>query len=339
MKDAKWKWLTRMGSLGMTVIKRKEYNHFRDKQSLFKVIDEIKDRVNRAYSDLLTELCKGIRGYYQQIPEMPNESGEEVKPKLLVGLSGGVDSSVVTYMAAEAIGAKNVLAITMPARENDESLCFSKLVRDKLGLSDRSVKYVIPISEIVRKEIETINSLEWKGFGINTLTKNQTHMDRMRIGNFASRARIAILYDIARKVNGRLLGTGNRTEFVQGYAAKYGTPISFDFGVLDELYKTDIYELARVLNMPEDIIKSTPSTGYFPGQTHEKELGATWEEQDALAFLLFEKRMGIEEIVKKYKAKREFVKTILKRYKTSKDKRMLRQPHIKLGFIEDRDVQ
>jgi len=125
---------------------------------------------------------------------------------------------------------------------------------------------------------------------------------------------------------------------VQGYAAKYGTPISFDFGILDELYKTDIFELARVLNMPEEIVNRTPSTGYFPGQTHETELGATCEEQDALAFLLFEKRKGIEAIIKEYKIKRSFVETMLRRYETSKEKRMLRQPRIRLGFIDDGNV-
>jgi NAD+ synthase len=160
-------------------------------------------------------------------------------------------------------------------------------------------------------------------------------MDRMRIGNFASRARIAILYDIARKVNGKILGTGNRTEFVQGYAAKYGTPISFDFGVLDELYKLDIYALAEVLKVPEEIITRVPTTGYFPGQTHEKELGATWEEQDALAFLLFEKSMQMEEIIELYKVRKGFAEVMLRRYERSKDKRMLRQPHIRLGFIRD----
>ena len=281
---------------------RKAYNHFIDEEGLFKVLEEIKARLNRDYSELATRLCKEIKGYYRRIPETAEKDGKKVKPKLLVGLSGGVDSSLVTYLAARAVGVENVIAITMPARQNDESVNFSKLVRETIEMKDQAVQYIVPIREIVKKEIEIVNSLRWKGIRINTLRESQTDMDRMRIGNFASRARIAVLYDIARKVNGRVLGTGNRPEFVQGYAAKYGTPISFDFGILDELYKTDIYELARLLNIPEEIIRRTPTTGYFPGQTHEEELGASCEEQDALAFLLFEKRVGINEILMKYQA-------------------------------------
>lgn len=101
---------------------------------------------------------------------------------------------------------------------------------------------------------------------------------------------------VGRKLNAKVLGTGNRTEYVQGYAAKWGTPMAFDFGVLDELYKADVYRIAEVLQVPGKIVEQEPSTGYFPGQTHERELGATLKEQDAGAYLLFEKRMTPGEI-------------------------------------------
>jgi NAD+ synthase len=314
---------------------KKPYRHFSDKDVLFGVLDEIKGRLGFSYSELADRMSKEIRKYYEDIPTVSHDSMKEVRPKLVLGLSGGVDSSVVAYLAAKAVGAADVLPLTMPAWDNDECVRLSSMVRKELRISDASCRCVIPILEIVKQEIETINSLKWAGIQINTAVESQTDMDRMRVGNFASRTRIAILYDIARKVNGRILGTGSRTEFVQGYAAKYGTPISYDFGVLDELYKVDVYALAEALNVPEEIIARIPTTGYFPGQTHEEELGATWEEQDALAFLLFENRMKMEEIIELYQVKKPFVELMLRRYERSKEKRMLRQPHIRLGFIED----
>ncbi|MBW1742994.1 MAG: NAD(+) synthase [Deltaproteobacteria bacterium] len=314
---------------------KKAYKHFSDRAILFSVLDEMKGRFGFSYSELADRICREIKKYYQNIPKVFHDSTKEVRPKLVLGLSGGVDSSVVAYLAAKAVGVEDVLPTTMPAWDNDECVRLSSLVRKELKISDASVQCVVPILEIVKQEIRTINSLEWTGIEIDTSRESQTDMDRMRIGNFASRARIAILYDIARKVNGKILGTGNRTEFVQGYAAKYGTPISFDFGVLDELYKVDIYALAETLKVPEEIITRVPTTGYFPGQTHEEELGASWEEQDALAFLLFERRMTIEEVAETYQVKRGFVETMLRRYERSKEKRMLRQPRIRLGFLDD----
>jgi NAD+ synthase len=321
--------------LVVTNTSKKAYKHFADTDILFGVIDEIKDRFAFTYAELADRMCQEIREYYEHIPEVSYPPTRTVRPKLVLGLSGGVDSSVVAYLAVKAVGAADVLPLTMPARDNDECVRLSSLVRKELKISDASVQYVIPILEIVKQEIDTINKLKWTGIQIDTENDTQNDMDRMRIGNFASRARIAVLYDIARKINGKILGTGNRTEFVQGYAAKYGTPISFDFGVLDELYKVDIYALANVLAVPDEIITRVPTTGYFPGQTHEDELGATWEEQDALAFLLFEKRMKMEEIMGRYEVSKGFIETMLRRYQRSKEKRMLRQPRIRLGFIKD----
>ena len=314
---------------------RKAFRHFSNRDVLFEVLDEMKGRLGFSYSELADRMCGELKEYYEHVLHASHNAVEKVRPKLVLGLSGGVDSSVVAYLAVRAVGPADVLPITMPAWDNDECVRLSSIVRKALEINEASIQCVVPILGIVKQEMETINSLRWPGIHINTVSESQTHMDRMRIGNFASRARIAILYDIARKVNGKILGTGNRTEFVQGYAAKYGTPISFDFGVLDELYKVDIYTLAEVMNVPEEIITRFPTTGYFPGQTHEDELGAAWEEQDALAFLLFERRMNTEEIVASYEVSRRFVETMLKRYERSKEKRMLRQPHIRLGFIED----
>ena len=120
-----------------------------------------------------------------------------------------------------------------------------------------------------------------------------------------------------------MLGTGNRAEFCQGYSTKFGTPISYDFGVLDELYKTDIYALAEVLDLPAAVRSAPPSTGYFPGQTHEGELGASLDEQDVFAWLLFEEGRSVDDVVTEFGADRDFTRLMQQRFAVSLHKRVL----------------
>jgi NAD+ synthase len=104
--------------------------------------------------------------------------------------------------------------------------------------------------------------------------------------------------------------------------------MSFDYGVLDDLYKIDVIELAKILNIPNTIINSQPSTGYYEGQTHENELGATLEEQDVLTYLLFDKKLNIKTIINKYKVNKGYLEIMVNKYKNSAHKRMLRQEHV-----------
>lgn len=278
-----------------------------------RALEEIKKRHKCSYDELAQKIITKLREYWES----------NGRPKFIIGLSGGIDSTVVTYLAVKAVGAENVVALTMPAWEDNESISFSKKVRKELGLKE----YTLELSGVVKAYKEIIDEVNRL---MSEEEKQTLKIDEIDSGNFASRARVAILYFFARKLNGRVLGTSNRTEFVQGYAAKWGTPMSFDFGVLDDLYKTDIQELAAVLGVPEEIIKRAPSTGYYPNQTHEVELDATLKEQDAAAYLLFEKGLTIEQIVQEYGLRKEFLEKILKRYNESEHKRMLRQPHIEL---------
>lgn len=100
-------------------------------------------------------------------------------------------------------------------------------------------------------------------------------LNLITLGNIASRLRINLIYAIAKEKNALVLGTSNRTEFLQGYATKYGTPISCDFGILDDLYKTDILEIAAAIGVPKEILTRKPTTGFYPGQLHEVELSNT----------------------------------------------------------------
>ena len=151
----------------------------------------------------------------------------------------------------------------------------------------------------------------------------QTQEQKIRSGNFASRVRIAVLYDWLRSIRGRVLGTDNRTEHCQGYGTKFGTPMSYDFGVVNPLYKVDIYEIAGLLGLPQEILDAPPSTGFYEGQTHEGELGATMEEQDVIAYLLFEKWVSVRDLILHYGVDKEFAHTMLRRWEISGHKRIL----------------
>ena len=246
----------------------------------------------------------------------------------MLGLSGGIDSSVATYLAVKAVGKENVLAVSMPARSDDfQSLAHAKLVRQALGLpiDNDKVPTIIDISPIVQAHREAMNQTLIPPLGLNTGHLAQDTEQRFRSGNFGSRIRIAILYDFKRAIRGRVLGTGNKTESCQGYGTKYGTPLSYDFGLFDHLYKLDIYEMGKVLGVPQLIIDTPPTTGYFEGQTHEGDLGASIEEQDIFSYLLFEKNMTPEEVERKYGANLSFAKLMQHRYEVSAHKRALNE--------------
>lgn len=279
--------------------------HFSSK-GLKRAIDEIKTRHKNGYIALIEEICRQIREYYEM----------NGKPKLVFGLSGGIDSTVVAYLAVKAVGKDSVVPITMPAWEGDKCVEMAFLAREGLGMED----FTIGISDMVNMGI----------CKLGRFLGNEP--DRITKGNIASRTRVNLLYAIARELNGRVIGTGNRTELLQGYTTKYGTPGSCDFGILDGLYKTDVYEIAKIIGIPEEIIRQKPTTGFFEGQVHEEELGAALEEQDAAVFLLFDRMMEMEDIIRDYGASRHFIKTIIGRYDQSEHKRMPRQSRIRLDF-------
>ncbi|WP_299459940.1 NAD(+) synthase [uncultured Microscilla sp.] len=315
-----------------------QYRHFKDQQTVLMLIAEIKQRYAFGYTTLTNKVITQIKHYFQaQFPDADPTSGRSrfdnkksplIKPKLMLGLSGGIDSTVATYLAVKAVGKANVLAVSMPARPDDfQSLAHAKLVREALNLAvdNQGIPTIVDISPIVQAHREAMNQTHIAELELNAGHMMQNTEQRFRSGNFGSRIRVAILYDFKRAIRGRVLGTGNKTELCQGYGTKYGTPLSYDFGLFDQLYKIDIYEMAKVLNVPQIIIDTPPTTGYFEGQTHEGELGASIEEQDIFAYLLFEKRLTPEEIKTKYGASLDFARLMQKRYEVSAHKRVLNE--------------
>ena len=197
----------------------------------------------------------------------------------VIGLSGGIDSTVAAYLSACAIGHENVLGILLPVRnltpeqDGDDAID----IADRLGIEYR----VIEISGILQSFSGLIPDYD-PGAAVSN-------------GNLIARTRMCVLYYYANLLNRIVIGTGNRTELLLGYATKYGDS-GVDIEPLGDLYKTEVFELARYLGVPERIIEKPPSARLWAGQTDEGELGMRYQEIDRILRMLVDENLSSEEV-------------------------------------------
>lgn len=221
--------------------------------------------------------------------------------KAVFGLSGGVDSAVTAFLCARAFGADNCFAIRMPYKiSSPESLSHAQLVIDELGLNDR----VIEISQMA------------DGY----LSQFESEASATRIGNVCARCRMIVLFDQSAKLNALPIGTGNKTERMFGYFtwhADDAPPIN----PLGDLYKTQVWQIARYLGVPEVIVSKPPTADLVKGQTDEGDFGISYDRADKILVRLLEghspaaiQRSGFDE---------NEVATVLKRVRSTHWKRHL----------------
>jgi len=221
--------------------------------------------------------------------------------RAVVGVSGGLDSSVACYLAAEALGPENVLAVRMPYKTSSpESLEHAHLVVDATGVEEAT----IPITEMVDAHFARFPDA-----------------DAVRRGNVMARARMIILYDQSAATHGLVVGTGNKTEILLGYTTLYGDA-ACAVNPLGDLYKTQLRQLGRALAIPEVILTKPPSAELWLGQTDEGELGFTYDEVDRLLLLLVDGRYTPEACVEAG-FERKFVERVVERIRRNQFKRML----------------
>ncbi len=241
---------------------------------------------------------KAISGLTAFIDKTVKDAGFQ---KVVLGVSGGVDSALSAFLSVRALGPNNVLCLRLPYKTSSkESLSHAQLIIDQLGVPSRT----IDISPAV-----------------DAILKNHPDASPVRQGNIMARVRMVNIYDQSAAFPGLVVGTGNKTETLLGYCTIHGDG-AFDFNPLADLYKFQIRQLAGELGVPSVIIDKAPSADLWAGQTDEGELGYTYQEMDKLLYSLVEEKLSPEECVQEGFSI-EFVTFIMERVKRYRYKSLL----------------
>jgi NAD+ synthase len=206
--------------------------------------------------------------------------------RAVLGLSGGIDSALVAYLVAEAIGADKLLAVMLPYRTSSPaSRADAESVVAALGCAS---------------DVVDITAMVEGYFGDGTTSRadgpDGPNASPLRRGNFAARMRMAVLYDLSVTWGGLVVGTGNKTESLIGYTTLFGDS-ACAFNPIGDLYKSQVRQLAVALGVPDPIVRKAPSADLWPGQTDETEGGFSYPVLDRLLFWRVDKRRSIDEMV------------------------------------------
>jgi NAD+ synthase len=221
--------------------------------------------------------------------------------KAVLGLSGGVDSSLCAYLAAEALENGNVYAINMPYRDSSpDGIRHARQVAGHLRINFISVE-ITPM--------------------IDSYFNSFPDADPIRRGNKMARERMSILYDHSARYHALVLGSSNKTEILLGYGTIYGD-MACAINPLGNLYKTQVWELAREVGVPKEIIEKAPSADLWQGQTDEGELGFQYGQVDRLLNLMFDNKLNKEDLIRKGFGE-EFIERVEMRIRSSEYKRRM----------------
>jgi NAD+ synthase len=210
--------------------------------------------------------------------------------RVVLGLSGGIDSSVAMALAAHALGPQHVFAVRLPSRHTEQ------VHLDDAAASAEAAG--LPAENVLTESIEPILD------GMTAARPGAAGSD-IRFGNASARARMLVIYDLAQELHALVLGTENRSENLLGYFTRFGDAAS-DIEPISDLFKTEVREAARILGQPEAVITKHPTAGLWGGQTDEQELGFTYRDADRVLVALVDlgldvagaaERAGVDEAV------------------------------------------
>lgn len=216
------------------------------------------------------ELVKGIL-----VGFIRNEVRKVGFERVVLGLSGGVDSSLVATLAAEALGAENVLALIMPYKASDPK-------------SRSDALQVVEQLRIRHLEVDITPQ-------IDAYFARFPDADQKQRGNKMARERMTILYDQSWAWQALVIGTSNKTELLLGYGTIYGDMASA-INPIGDLYKTQVWQLADAVGVPTAIVQKAPSADLWAGQSDETELGFQYRKVDQLLYYLIDRRYTVTEL-------------------------------------------
>ena len=244
-------------------------------------------------------------GRYAEITDflvrfLDNEVKKTGLKKVVMGLSGGIDSAVVAVLAQKTFG-DDLLCIKLPSHYSSQSsLDDADELCEKFSLRNETVSI-----EPMLKAYESLNP----------------DMDNLRRGNLSARLRMVTLFDISAREAALVLGTSNKSELMLGYGTLYGD-LASAVNPIGDLYKSEVFELASYLGVPQSIIKKPPSADLWAGQSDEADLGYSYAQLDYALKLYVEERMRYDEILSSGVEKKLLDMIISKIYKNQFKRKM-----------------
>ena len=238
--------------------------------------------------------------------------------RCVLALSGGIDSALVAFLVAEAIGAENLLCVLMPYRTSSAA---SRTDADAVVAALGCSRELIEITAMVDGYF---GAGEADGAG----GASAREASALRRGNFMARMRMSVIYDRSVSFGGLVVGTGNKTESLIGYTTIYGDN-ACAFNPIGDLYKSQVRQLAAAIGVPRQIIAKAPSADLWPDQTDEDEGGFSYPLLDRILYWRIDRRRGLDELVE-MGFDRDLVERVERLVATSEFKRQV-PPVAKLG--------
>lgn len=226
--------------------------------------------------EIYNELTSNMKELEEKLVNfVREETAKRGFKKVILGLSGGIDSALVAFIAAKAIGPENVYTVMMPYKTSSkESVEHAELVVKASGINSKKVEITPMVDEYFGMEGEASG---------------------LRRGNYMSRTRMCVLFDNSAKENAIVMGTSNKTELLLGYGTQFGDMAS-GINPIGELLKVQVWELSRYMGVPKEVIDKKPSADLWEGQTDEAELGFSYEMADEILYHLIYLNNTKEEI-------------------------------------------